>query len=518
MPAFWRSLAEIWKSLSAGQRLTLGSTALLSVAVLVGVVWWSQKPQLALLYGGLEPTEAAKIADDLRDQKVSFEISNGGRAIFVPSRMVYDLRLKLASKGIPRSSVSGGGVGFELLEKPSFGLSDFLQKANYYRALQGELARTISQMEEVENARVMIVVPNDKLFAPERAEAKASVFLKLRANAQLPRQQVNAIRFLVANGVEGLKPTHVAVVDDSGNVLAADAPEDSTTGLSASQMETRKIVETLYTTKIQSMLDQVLGPQQSVVRVSAELNFDNVTETKEQFDTEPVLKTESNSSEESQNPMRSQASGVVGINPNTPIGAGETNVNANAYVMGTTKRVTTNNQYEIGKIVQNTLKGVGEVKRLSVAVFVNKGKVEDKVALENVIKRAVGFVDEKGKRKDEFALEEFAFAAIQAAPVPKKPDMFAPEKVSAYLSWMWQALLAAGAIGLLFYFRHLLTVARAERLQTDLSIETLLADAERVTPVGQKGRPAITVSELSKLIRENPTNMAQALKTWIGET
>ena len=515
----------------------MGGTATLAAAILIAVAWWSQKPQMALLYGGLDPSEAAKIGDELRDQKVVHEISSGGRAIKVPSHLVYNLRMQLASKGVPKMAGGGSGVGFEIFDKNTLGLTDFLQKANYNRAIQGELERTIRQMEEVENARVMIVSPEDRLFVAEKPDTKASVFLQLRSRDRLARQKVDAIRFLVANSVVGLKPSHVAVVDSSGNVLAEDTAEDSTAGLSASQLQMRKDVETLYTTKVQSMLDQVLGPGQSVVRASIDLSFDNVSETKESMDPNTVVKSELITTEESKNPVR-MAGGVPGPESN----AVTNNPTADSGIMmGTSKKSTTNNQYDMGKTVQTILKGGGEIKRMSMAVFINlrldkgTGGGERKpmtrpqgeiTRLEKVIKSAIGFVNEgKGKRVDEFSIEEVSFEPLispENIPVAKTVTVAVTvDRVSTWLGWTGQILLALLAVGLLIYFVYLLRSSQNERLKADLSIyvDDLLAPKEKaaVITLGQKLKGAITVEDLSKLIRENPSNMAQALKNWVGE-
>jgi flagellar M-ring protein FliF len=536
MGAFWKSLVEIWQGLSGGQKLTMLGTFALSIALVATVVWWSQKPQMSLLWKVTDTAEAAKICDHLRDQKVPYEVSDGGHSIYCATKQVYAMRMQLAAKGIPRGG-TGGSVGFELFDKPAFGLSDFLQKANYYRALQGELARTISQMDEVESARVQIVPPNDRLFSTEKPEAKASVFLQLRTQSPLPKQQINAIRFLVANGVEGLKPGHVAIVDNNGHVLAEQTEEDSSIGMSASQLEVRRTVEKEYTTRLQSMLDQVVGVGQSVVRVNVDMNFDQVQQTDERFNpNEQVARSESTTTEDSSTPIRS-AGGAAGTPTNTT--GGTTNAVASAAtetLTSTSKKSVTSNQYEISKTVQNIMKGMGDIKQVSVAVFINQQREgkgaeakakprtdDEKKKLEDVLKQAVGYVTEgKGKRNDQFKLEEVPFTPLLTAEAEaeKKPTVSLMDRMGG-LPWssiIWQGLLFAAAIGLVLMFRNLLMGARSETLRTDLSIENLLASKEKPGLPGSTTEGTLTVNDLSKLIRENPTNTAQALKTWLSQT
>jgi flagellar M-ring protein FliF len=173
---------------------------------------------------------------------------------------------------------------FEIFDKPNFGISDFVQRANYVRAIQGELSRTIAQLDNVESARVMIVMPENRLLADNTRKPTASVFVRTRGSAQLESSAVNSIRFLVANAVEGLQANNVTVVDHRGNVLSENSDNDSTIGLTMGQLSLQRNLEQYFSKKAESMLEKVLGPGQAVVRVSAELNFDTLTRVEEKYD------------------------------------------------------------------------------------------------------------------------------------------------------------------------------------------------------------------------------------------
>src|SRR5437660_1150868 len=207
-----QQLAAIWKQLGLNQRLSVVLAGTVVVVGLLSLAFWSSRADYTLLYGKLDEAEAAKVVAALDEAKVPYKISRGGGSISVPSDKVYTIRMQLAAKGIPRSD----GVGFEIFDKPNFGISDFVQRANYLRAVQGELARTIAQVDAVESARVMIVMPENRLFLDNQKRPTASVFVRVRGNGALPGQTVNAIRFLVANAVEGLSATNVSVVDNQG--------------------------------------------------------------------------------------------------------------------------------------------------------------------------------------------------------------------------------------------------------------------------------------------------------------
>src|SRR5262245_8249465 len=198
-------LFAIWKQLGINQRVSLVLAVLTVMLGLGALAFWSSRADYALLYGKLDEAEAAKVIAALDEAKIPYKISHGGGSISVPVDKVHVTRMQLASKGIPR----GEGVGFEIFDKPNFGISDFVQRANYLRAVQGELARTIGKFDSIESARVMIVMPENRLFLDNHKRPTASVFVHVRGNAALPAQTVSAIRFLVANSVESLTANNV---------------------------------------------------------------------------------------------------------------------------------------------------------------------------------------------------------------------------------------------------------------------------------------------------------------------
>ncbi len=243
-------LRDIWNQLGLSQRVSVICATLALIAGLGALAFWSSRAQYGLLYGRLSDGEAAKVIAALDDAKVPYKVGAGGSSILVPAEKVHLMRMQLAGRGIPQ----GDGVGFEIFDKPNFGISDFVQRANYVRAVQGELSRTISQLDEVESARVMVVLPENRLLLDKDKYATASVFVRVRGNSQLPPQSINSIRFLVANSVEGLKANHVTVVDNLGNVLSENADEDSLTGLTSSRLAARRNLEQYLAKKAQDML------------------------------------------------------------------------------------------------------------------------------------------------------------------------------------------------------------------------------------------------------------------------
>ena len=272
MKNFAQSLLDLWKQLGLNQRVSLVVAALGVVGGLVAVVLWSQRPDYQLLYARLGDKDAAAVISYLESQNIPHQVTGGGSAVQVPANLVYKIRMDLAGKGLP----SGDGVGFEIFDKGQFGLSDFVQRTNYLRAVQGELARTIAQLQGVRGARVMIVQPENRLLLTEQGvKSTASVFVDV-GGGRLELDQVNAIRHLVANAVQGLTPDQVAVVDNRGRTLSEELKQDPMLGNASSQMRYRQQVEDYLAKKVETMLATVIGPGNAVVRVSAEIETEVV--------------------------------------------------------------------------------------------------------------------------------------------------------------------------------------------------------------------------------------------------
>src|SRR5438552_4087020 len=308
-----RQLLAIWQQLGINQRISIVLAAGVVVIALFSLAFWSSRVDFALLYGKLDDAEAAKVITVLDEMKVPHKSGQAGGAIYVPRDQVHLMRMQLASKGLPH----GDGVGFEIFDKANFGISDFVQRANYVRAIQGEQARTIGQLDEVEAARVMIVMPANRLLLDKHKHPSASVFVRTKGHAQLAPAAVNSIRFLVANSVEGLQANQVTVVDNRGNVLSENSENESILGLTSSQLAARRNLEQYLGKKAEGMLEAVLGPGQAVVRVAAEINLDSLTRTEEKFDPDVQVPRMTTLNDESVDSTTSSGGGVPGVASNT---------------------------------------------------------------------------------------------------------------------------------------------------------------------------------------------------------
>ncbi|GAB4337342.1 MAG: hypothetical protein Kow0037_19980 [Calditrichia bacterium] len=344
-------VSNFFNSLSMRQRLMIIISFVAALAVLIVVMVWTARPNFDVLFSNLAEKDAGAILDKLREQKIPFQLENGGGTILVPTDKVYELRLKFAQEGLPASS----NVGYEIFDKTNLGMTDFIQQVNYRRALEGELARTIEQIDLIERARVHIVIPKDALFKEDQKEATASVILKLKGRGTPSKATIQGITHLISSSVEGLEPQNITVLDTRGKVLSDPHDPNDLVALSSTQLEYTKKVEDYLVQKAQSMLDQVVGPGNAVVRVTAQLNFRKVEKSTEEYDPDnPVVVSEEISEESS------------------PVASAD--LNNSARNDAAAKSSTTVTNYELSKTVQHIVEGVGTVERLSVAVMINNKK------------------------------------------------------------------------------------------------------------------------------------------------
>ena len=523
-----KQLQEIWKQLGVSQRVSVVLATAVLLVGLVGVAWWSSRADYSLLYGKLSDGEAARVIAALDDAKVPYQIGSGGSSVLVPTDKVHLMRMQLAGKGIPRS---GDGVGFEIFDKPNFGISDFVQRANYIRALQGELARTIAQIDEVESARVMVVVPENRLLVDKDKHPTASVFVRLRNNSQLAPQAINSIRFLVANSVEGLRANFVSIVDNKGNVLSENVENDSLVGLTATQLDARRNLEQYLAKKTEGMLEKVLGPGQAIVRVAADINFDTIQRTEEKFDPDgQVLKsqTKDETSEDSTTASNNEA---VGVSANTP-SPSNTTAQANAPVTNTrNKKSNGTMEYEISKSTSSVLQAAGGIKRLSAAVTVaarfegagagRKAVTRAPEELEKLRRIVSNVLGTDTARGDQITVEELPFNDQFAAEVTRTLET--QERRDFWWSLARTLAYPALAIGILGFFVRLLKRASKDEIPISLPAGRLSMNGHNgnghrpLYPerAGESGAEVVTVEVLNRLIRENPQNMTQAIRAWL---
>ena len=362
-----KQLAGIWKELGLNQKVTVMAAAFAVLAGLIAVLIWGGRTDYSLLYGNLDTAEAGRVTQALDSSNVQYKISQGGGAIYVPSSQVHQMRMQLATQGIPK----GEGIGYELLDKNTLGMSDFMQHANYNRAVQGELARTISKFNGIDSARVMIVSPENRLLIDPGRHATASVFLTMRRMSRPASETISAIQMLVANSIEGLSMNHVSVVDNTGNVLSVHDEDGSLIAVTSSRLRARQEIENYLTKKVETMLEKVVGTGNVVARVSADINTDSETITQEIYDPlKKAIKTENSNIERTSEPATNPG-GPAGITPNIATGGANTQIAAGATNQVDFLKQDSVMEYAVSKSMTNKVVLPGHIKELNAAIFVN---------------------------------------------------------------------------------------------------------------------------------------------------
>ncbi|MFZ5636622.1 MAG: flagellar basal-body MS-ring/collar protein FliF [Pseudomonadota bacterium] len=268
---------KFYNALERGARVGFAVGAFAIVLLTAGMLWWLLSPREQLMFGGLKEVDAAEIVEALDEWKVPYTIVDGGTGIAVPEEVMYETRMRLVSAGIPR----GGAIGFELFDDSDFGVTEFAQRVNYQRALQGEIERTIAALPAVENARVHLTIRRPGLFVGEQESSKASVAVTLRQGETLSRQQVRGIRSLVAAAVEGLNVQQVTVLDSSGALLAGSGGSPAAGQSLEAMDDSESQVEARIQSRVSELLGQVLDDREFRVSVDVELDHDSVRQVNE---------------------------------------------------------------------------------------------------------------------------------------------------------------------------------------------------------------------------------------------
>ncbi|MDH5491327.1 MAG: flagellar basal-body MS-ring/collar protein FliF [Myxococcales bacterium] len=360
-----------WEALSANQRV--GSILALAVLVGVGATLWGTRgeEEMTVLFSNLSRDDSARVAQRLSEMGIRHRSEEEGTVILIPESVVHETRMSLAASGLPGSS----GVGFEVFDEQRFGESEFSERVKYHRALEGELARTISHLAGVERARVHLVMPNRSLFTSDETPASASVVLHLRTGWQIRDDQAGGIVHLIASSVRGLDPGSVTLVDGDGRSIAG-ATESESEG-AAGALDLRRQLERSKEEAVQALLDETLGAGRAVVRVAAEMSFTREERTEERYLPEESAARSFQIQEERDANATPTAAGVPGAASNLPGGAAP---QTGTEGLGLARRSETRN-FEISKTIRHAIEPVGRLTRMNVALVLDgtwTGEGEDR--------------------------------------------------------------------------------------------------------------------------------------------
>ncbi len=543
--AVFGQIITAFARLPFAQKIAIPVLFALSVATIVFVARWAQRPDYAVLFSGLEEADSAAVVEKLKDMKVGFRIREEGRTIDItPPEQVPELRLELASKGLPK----GGSAGYELFNDNIMGRTGFVERIFKTRALQGELERTIGSLAAVKAVRIHITQPDKSMFVSRDVLPTASVMLKLKPGEQLTQQQILGISNLVSHSVERLTPENVTVVDSSGAILNEQRDLEGNTADGA-KLDYRRKLESEYSRRIETMLSEVLGPGKAVARVTADLDFSKYEKEEESFDPGGQVTRSTRTIEEgSAQGSEGGVPGVISNLTNNPTSVTAPNANKD-----TSRRRENVANYEVSRAVSKTVSAVGSIKRVSVAVLVDGqyAAVTETAAdgttvtkknytpiaadmlkkIDNLVKQTVGYEPARG---DIVSVENIRF--FQPDDTFETALAQAQTTDMIWLGMQWGLPVIFTLLLVFVILRPLvkfltspteaevdlsrLLPAGIEELEAELEAERSKMSTSSVSLI----EPSIDIEELeqllaenSRIVKENPQQAALLIRYWLND-
>jgi flagellar M-ring protein FliF len=501
-------LRDVWNRMQPVKRASIALVVVAVFAALVFVVVRNGNPQFVPLYAGLEERDAAEVVSALRDAGISYRLAENGTTVLVPQSNLYQVRLDLASKGLPRSGI----VGFEIFQQFSFGSTDFERNIKYTWALQGEITRTIRQLNEVDDARVHIALPEKSLFLRETQAPTASVLLRLKPGARLSAAQVNGIAYLVAHSVESMSPESVTIVDTEGNVLSQTATgQASVTNVVLDHLEIQGAFERSLEQRLVSMLEPLYGKGKALVRVKSDMTFDNEEETLEIYE-QPVpegLLRSSSTQEEISGTGGSTSATIVDGNGDTVSNTTSRNIVENVQYTRRSAEVS----YELNRTERHRIVAPGRVLGLSVAVWIDGDLSPSET--EKVRSTVLAAISGSSQRGDVVTVESMPFHA-QTEQEPLFVDVHQPEVDRSLTSYGY---IGAGVLLLLLLLGTMLLLRRRPAPYLDVRLPEVGVSVEEgvllpAQPPDDDGR---RYKEIERLAKEQPAEFAKLLRGWLDE-
>ena len=530
-----------WAGLDRNQRMMFGAVGALVVAGVVAALMFSRQPDYRVLFSNLSDKDGGAIVAQLAGMNVPYQYTEGGGAIMIPADRIHDVRLKLATQGLPKGSVSG----FEIMENSKFGITQFQERVNYQRGLEGELTRSIMGLSAVQNARVHLALPNQNGFFREQQKPSASVLLTLFPGRMLDRTQIAGIVHLISSSVPEMLPSAVSVVDDSGKLLS-QAPDPSQSPVDVQQLLYQQQLEKQYTQRILDILEPVVGKGNVKAQVTAELDFSRTESTSELHapnqgqapsavrsqqllestgEKEPVPPTGIPGAISNQPPQTAQAP----INGDAPTLQAANAQNSNILTIPGSKRESVTN-YEVDKTVRVTRNSTGTIKRMTAAVVVNylPGTVPteggallpqaltdaQQAQMLALVRETIGFSAERG---DSVNLMNTPFLQ-EARLASDLPVWQQPETLALVRSIAWPVGLVLAALILMFGVVR--PVLKARKKKEEAARLDLLEAEEVERPAllapGEPTPEQLRLEQARALAKQNPIAVANIIKTWVN--
>jgi len=457
-----QNITERFGRLTVKQKLIFFSSIVVGLITFGLIFLWSSQPHYTTVFTGLDEKTAATVVDKMTELGVPYQLDNNNTRISVPKADASKVRLEISKDGL----IGSGGIGYEIFDQNNIGMTDFLQKVNYRRALQTEIARTIKSLEEVVDARVHIVIPDPSLFLEDKKEPTAAVTLHLRRNSGLSESQVMGLTHLISGSVEGLRPNKITIVDQTGRVLNKKIDEGSVFAESANQLQVKKNLENYLSQKAQAVLNTIVGYGNSIVQMNVELDFTKIDTRKTTYDPEGQVTRSEEVKEDETNQLTST---------NQP--------------SSTDRRSNTISNYEINETVERIIGETGRLKRLTVSVTINdrfvkkpneegelieayeKWPQESMDTFTELVKTAVGYSQGRG---DEISVRNITFDPIVSS------DKEEPKNWGYLLDNIGtKVLILIAALGAILLVRSIINTIRDTQARIEAERDRQIAEARQ---------------------------------------
>lgn len=539
--------ASFWEKQKPTQRVLLIAAVVFVVVVVPAIISWATQPSYSVAFSGLDEKDAGTIVEQLQLSDVAYKLQ--GTTILVQSDKVYDVRLQMANAGLPK----GGSVGYELLTGNSLGMTEFTQRINYQRAVEGELERTIGSLDAVKGVRVHIVKPEKSLLANDQAATTASITIEEKPGQKLDVAQVRAITYLTANSVEGLSPENVVVVNTEGEMLAAGASDGSSGA--TSQVDSRRAAELAVASdvqkKVKSLLDTALGPNRSVVQATVRLDWSDKEIKSLTFEPSPDTIRSSQKNSESYTLTDDAAGGVTGAVPNLPEGAADAAAISGSPTLYQSESETIN--YEVAQTENFQIIHPGMVDNVSLSVLVDGVTDQQQLAtLQTAIAAAAGIDDVRG---DQLSVQTLTFdktyldAQVEDLAAAERTQMIIMIAqiiggllLLGVIFWYINRLLRNLRVSSVDVWAPVLNPAGGARLPASVSSFELSAKAQGAELGGGHGQSSLPKANLlhdaaakiavnkvssadeqkmqaliSRLAEDNPASVADVIQMWLSQ-
>ena len=506
-------LTEVWNALNTSQKFSLVGALVGILLVSAAILSFSGgSKDLRPLVSGADAADLGEVTEVLKANQIEFEYSQGGDSILVPADKVATARMELAMKGLPKS----GDVGYEIFDEGNFGISDFVQRTNHTRAIQGELARTISMMDAIRSAKVFVVKPENNLLLSEDPNDRpsASVYVDTGGNT-LDRRNVNAIQFLVARAVKGINKSNVAVLDNQGNLLSDEGEADGAAGVVGQMMKAYQAQERRLEEKIETMLARIVGKNNVVARVSVHLNTKSSTLLDEKFDPEGQVPRTQTSDKDSATTVETKPQNRgAGMGANVPNVSQDATEQEPLTAQSDEKRESKTTDFEISRTLREEVQEPGSIVGRSAAVLIAKGESPRTSQEIDGIRDAV--VNAIGARFDQLDLDthvtvhEVEFLPAFVGPAGETLNQF-QQILDNYGPHLKNLLGVILALVIFVVFLRMLKKFKP----SDAEVQILNEDDQQLLSGTRSLGSGLTPELLNDLIQEKPDNVGTALKRYL---